>query len=122
MRTLLQTGDKSSLPTSAEHDIPPATAPAPVLILPFTSMFSLAAHPQPLLWGTGCYSPSCSSGIFHTFSFCSSTKPSWDSLDFLMALSPTCSYYQQCRSFPDFALLPHQHDASLCPETPPCCC
>lgn len=107
-------GDKSSLPTSAGRDIPPAAASTPVLSS--TPKFSLAAYPQPLLWGTGCFFPSCSSDIFHAVSFCSSTKPRWDSLDFLTALSPACSCYQKHRSCPILALLPHQHEASLCPE------
>lgn len=59
-----------------------------------------------------------SSGVFHAVSFCSSTKPRWDSLDFLTALSPACSYYHQRRSCPLLTLLPHQHEASLCPEAP----
>lgn len=59
-------------------------------------------HPllQPLLRGTGGFSPSCSSDVFHTVSFCSSTKPRWDSLDFLTALSPAYSYYQQRKRLP----------------------
>lgn len=49
--------------------------------------------------------------------FSSSTKPHWDSLDFLPALSPACSYYQQRRSCPVLSLLLHQHETSLCPNS-----
>lgn len=47
-RTLLQMGDKSSLPASAGCDILPGAAPA--LTHSSIPKFSLAARSQPLLW------------------------------------------------------------------------
>lgn len=70
-RTLLQMGDKSSLPASAGCDILPGAAPT----LTHSSIlkFSLAARSQPLLWALSVSAPAAVVA-FSTVSFCLSTK------------------------------------------------
>lgn len=118
MRALMQTGDKSYLPALVgcdTHPLQPQPRPSssppspssPWLPTPSLSCGSLGV---------------CSPAAIMVFSvllvFAQVLHPSRTLWIFLTALLPACSYRQQCRSCPILALLPHQHEASLCPESP----